>query len=88
MESLAMGVPVLTVNSRGCREVVRNNVDGLVISENSIEALAEAMTALQDDSEKLSRFSKNAIAGRDRFDRSHFIHGQFELFERLTGDKL
>lgn len=88
MESLAMGVPVLTINSRGCREVVRHNVDGMVISENSIEALTEAMKALQDDRKKLSEFSKNAITGRDRFDRSHFINGQFEIFERLTGGKL
>lgn len=88
MESLAMGVPVLTVNSRGCRDVVRHNIDGLVIDETSVEALAVAMRGLQDDKLKIERFSKNAIEGRERFDRKLFIEKQFEIFERLTGLKI
>lgn len=88
MESLAMGVPVLTINSRGCREVVRNDIDGKVIDDFSVVALANAMRALQDDKETLEKYSKNAIEGRDRFDRNNFIEKQFELFEDLTGMKL
>lgn len=88
MESLAMGVPVLTINSRGCREVVRNNVDGRVIDDFSVGALANAMRDLQDHKDLLQEFSKNAVAGRDRFDRNNFIEKQFELFEELTGMKL
>ena len=88
MESLAMGVPVLTINSRGCRDVVRHNIDGIVINETSVEALANTMRELQDDRTKLIELSKNALAGRDRFDRKHFIEKQFEIFERLTGLKL
>lgn len=85
MESLAMGVPVLTVNSRGCRDVVRHGVDGVVIQSSSVEALSEAMGQLQDDKEKLVEYSKNALSGRERFDRQHFIKTQFDIFERLTG---
>ncbi len=88
MESLAMGVPVLTINSRGCREVVRNNVDGRVIDDFSVEALANAMRQLQEDKGILEKFSKNAIEGRARFDRNNFIEKQFEIFEDLTGMKL
>lgn len=88
MESLAMGVPVLTVNSRGCRDVVRHNIDGVVIDEKSIEALADAMRELQDDRPKIEMFSKNALEGRERFDRKHFIEKQFEIFERLTGKEI
>ena len=88
MESLAMGVPVLTINSRGCRDVVRNNIDGVVIDETSIEALASTMRELQDDKSKIIELSKNALEGRDRFDRQHFIEKQFEIFERLTGMQL
>lgn len=88
MESLAMGVPVLTVNSRGCRDVVRHNVDGVIISNSDVNELARAMRDLQDNREKLNRFSVQAIAGRERFDRKHFIQTQFKIFERLTGSQL
>ncbi len=85
MESLAMGVPVLTVNSRGCRDVVRHDVDGVVIDDTSIEAIAAAMCDLQDDPEKLEKYRENALAGRDRFDRKHFVEEQFRIIERLVG---
>ena len=88
MESLAMGVPVLTVNSRGCRDVVRNEVDGMVIDDTGIEALAIAMRDLQDNKAKVEKMSANALKGRERFDRKIFIQKQFEIFERLTGKSL
>lgn len=88
MESLAMGVPVLTINSRGCRDVVRHEVDGLVIDNHSVEALANAMRKLQNDRETLAAYSKDAVLGRGRFDRNIFIEKQFELFRDLTGMEL
>ncbi|HKK40299.1 MAG TPA: glycosyltransferase, partial [Cryomorphaceae bacterium] len=39
MESLSMGVPVITIESRGCKEVVRNNVDGFVLPQYDVEHL-------------------------------------------------
>ncbi len=39
MESLSMGVPVITANTRGCRDVVRDGVDGVVLDEPSGEDL-------------------------------------------------
>ena len=88
MESLAMGVPVLTVNSRGCRDVVRHNIDGVVIDQFDIKSLAKAMCSLQDEPEKVNQLSKNALLGRSRFDRTIFIEKQFEIFTRLTGKKI
>jgi glycosyltransferase involved in cell wall biosynthesis len=88
MESLAMGVPVLTINSRGCREVVRNGVDGEVLAENTIESLVEAMRRLQDSPETLKEWSKNALDGRERFDRKLFIEEQLSIFRRLTGKEV
>lgn len=84
MESLAMGVPVLTINSRGCKEVVRDKVDGRVMQDFSVEALSEEMIQLQDSPELLKEYSKNALEGRNRFDRKHFVENQLSIFERLV----
>jgi len=84
MESLAMGVPVLTIDSRGCKEVVRDKVDGRVMKDFSVKALSEEMIQLQDSPEQLKAFSKNAIEGRTRFDRKHFVDNQLSIFERLV----
>lgn len=87
MESLSMGVPVITINSRGCKEVVRNNVDGLVLQEYDVEHLSNAMEKLLVDRNELNELAKNALAGRDRFNRKHFIADQLSIYERLLAAK-
>ncbi|MCZ4409359.1 glycosyltransferase [Cryomorphaceae bacterium 1068] len=87
MESLSMGVPVITINSRGCKEVVRNNVDGLVLSNHDVEHLSSAMERLLVDREELSVLAKNAFEGRNRFSRQHFIDDQLKTYDRLLQKK-
>ncbi|MGB6035962.1 MAG: glycosyltransferase [Cryomorphaceae bacterium] len=87
MESLSMGVPVITINSRGCKEVVRNNVDGLVLSDYDVEHLSAAMERLLVDRKALNKLAENALKGRDRFSRKHFIDDQLKTYERLLAEK-
>ena len=84
MEALAMGLPVITRDSRGCREVVRHGVDGLVLSACTVEKLHAAMARLAGDRALRQRLSANALAGRERFSRDHFIREQKRLIEELV----
>lgn len=83
MESLAMGVPVITLDSRGCRDVVRTEIDGLVISEPTVTMMQSAMERMMNDEALRSRFSANALAGRDRFNRSTWIDEQVRIYEQV-----
>lgn len=83
MESLSMGVPVITIDSRGCREVVRHNIDGVVLAQNDVHHLTEAMEALLIDKKRLSDLASNALSGRNRFSRKHFIDDQLKIYDRL-----
>jgi glycosyltransferase involved in cell wall biosynthesis len=83
MESLSMGVPVITANSRGCRDVVRNGVDGLVLEDSSETALAVAIGELLEDPSQIEAMKTTALKGRDRFDRKHYITEQFESLETV-----
>jgi glycosyltransferase involved in cell wall biosynthesis len=83
MESLAMGVPVITANSRGCRDVVRDGIDGIVISDPSKETVGHAMVRLIDDQILYHNMSQNAEAGRLRFDRNTWICEQLQIYERI-----
>jgi glycosyltransferase involved in cell wall biosynthesis len=85
MESLAMGVPVVTINSRGCREVVEHGVNGLVIESRSKDALVQAMRQLQDDEVLRLTYARASEENRQKFDRRYFIDNQLEIFERITG---
>ena len=82
MESLAMGVPVVTVDARGCRDVVRDAVDGLVLPEADSGGVAEALHALAADRRRLAAMSQAAVAGRARFDRRRYIAAETELYSQ------
>lgn len=84
MEALAMGVPVITRDARGCREVVRDGIDGIVLRDCSVETISPAMEKLGNDHALRQRLAANAIAGRDRFARSHFIEEQKRILERVA----
>ena len=80
MESLAMGVPVITSNARGCRDVVRHDVDGVILAEVSQDHVAAAMERFVTDAEYRARLSENALAGRDRFNRKNYVNVQTEHY--------
>jgi glycosyltransferase involved in cell wall biosynthesis len=80
MESLTMGVPVVTFDSRGCRDVVRDQVDGSVVRDGTTAALACEIQALLADTETLARLAANALAGRERFDRRGFVNFQIAAY--------
>ena len=82
MEALAMGVPVITRASRGCRDVVRHGRDGLVLRDCTANNLGVAMKRLAQDDGLRARFSAEALAGRQRFDRRIFIREQIDLYRR------
>lgn len=87
MEALAMGVPVITRNSRGCRDVVRHQVDGLVLDNISVDSLASAMKRIMDDNNLQQSFSQEALKGRERFSRQRFIHEQVQTYHNLLNER-
>ena len=79
MEAMAMGLPVITADSRGCRDVVRDGVDGVVLRDTSIEAIREAMLRMARDAEFRARLGAAAFADRERFSRDGYVREQMEI---------
>ena len=81
MESLAMGVPVITTDSRGCNEVVIHGVNGLLLDDITVDSIMKLMLELYLNREKLGQFSVNALAMRHNYDRQDFIKEMVLLLE-------
>jgi glycosyltransferase involved in cell wall biosynthesis len=75
IEAMACGVPVVVTSSPGPLEIVRDNVDGVIVPEHTAAAVADALEAiLTDDRRRASmaaaakeasgRFALPAIAGQ------------------------
>ena len=81
MEALAVGVPAITRDARGSREVVRDGVDGWVLRECTDENLANAMTKLANDPATRRAMAACALDGRERFARARFVAEQTRIYE-------
>ena len=82
MEALAMGVPVVTADARGCRDIVTDGVDGLVVAPRDVPGTAAALHRLVTDGALRARLGAGALAGRARFDAARFVDARVaELVE-------
>jgi len=73
VEAMACGVPVITTDVFGPREIVRHNYDGLAVPPDDVVALAKAVGMLLTDNELRTRIGQNALKTvQERYDiRQH-----------------
>ncbi|WP_030911526.1 stealth conserved region 3 domain-containing protein [Streptomyces sp. NRRL F-5126] len=85
LESFAAGVPAVAYDVlTGPAEIIRHEVDGLLVSSGDIEALAAAMGRLMGDPELLARMGTNALEGTQRFSAETVVKQWEELFGELV----
>ena len=82
MESLSMGLPIITINSRGCNEIVENQFNGF-ITEPDETVITEKMTCLASDTILYKMFSHNALLNRRKYDRKLFTEHQYDIYKDL-----
>lgn len=87
MESLSMGVPIITINSRGCRDVVKDGYNGIVLKENEVDDIAEAMKQMAENSVLRKKLSENAFNQREQFDRNNYIRYQMDYYKKMVMDQ-
>lgn len=79
MEALCMGVPVVTSDARGCRDVVRDGIDGVILKDALSTLLALRIKGIVQSPDDLKLMHENALKRRSFFDRNLFV--QEHLFE-------
>lgn len=80
LEALACGVPIVTFDTGGVGELVRNGIDGFVIEHGNAAKAVEAVGRLATDSSLRSSFSRNARqAAVNKYDHAIAV----DKYERL-----
>ncbi|MDE2225148.1 MAG: glycosyltransferase family 4 protein [Xanthomonadaceae bacterium] len=83
-EGAACGLPLITTDMPGCREVVTDGEDGLLIQPRDAEALASAIARLLDSPELAARLGNAARAkALDVFDEQIIIRRTLDVYRKL-----
>lgn len=84
MEASAMGVPCVATDIRGCRESVRDGVNGLLVPLRDPEALADAIASVLSSPDLAASLSAGGVReARERFDERHIFDKVIRTYERL-----
>jgi len=86
MEAMAMEIPCVTTRITGIPELIRDQVDGLLVTPSSDEELAAAIARLMDDSKLRMQLGKSA---RQRILENYDLHCNIaqlgSIFREFTG---
>jgi len=87
IEAAACARPLITCDVPGCRHVVRDGVDGLLVPPRDAEALARAIRALQDDPARAARLAHSArLRALNEFDERVVIERTLGTYDELLTD--
>jgi len=81
-EALAMGVPVITADSFGARETIRDGLDGFILPVEP-DTFANAAEELLRNREKLNKMREAALKGAKRFSAKESARKLLALYERV-----
>ncbi len=87
IEAAAVGRPIIATNIPGCREIVQDGVNGLLVPGNDIEALTSAIQSLIYDKKLRVNYG---LAGRklveNEFSDQVVTQATLEIYEELLGN--
>jgi len=87
IEAAACALPLVTCDVPGCRDVVTDGVDGLLVPPRDAHALAAAIARLQDDPALARRLGHAARAkALAQFDERIVIAATLAVYRELLGD--
>jgi glycosyltransferase involved in cell wall biosynthesis len=85
IEAAASGRPIVATNVQGCRDLVRDGQEGILVPAYDSEAAAQALVALAGDADLRSRLGAAALARfQDRFTEAKVRHAVASVYAGMA----
>lgn len=85
IEALAFGIPVIAPDIGAPTEFIDHGVNGYLVDETDMEALAAILKTMCDDSAKLAKMSEAARATAQRFTPTKFLEAVRDEMQFVAG---
>lgn len=82
LEAMSCGLPVVATDAGGTIDIVKNNVNGMVVLRNDINALKNAIEILLDDADLQEEFGINSRRIAEEWSLENCAHGYEQLYEK------
>ena len=84
IEAMACGVPVVTTNVYGPSEIITQDVDGLTVDPEDVDALVKAIRALLDDKQlRIMMGEEGRASVEKRFDINLHLENLVGIYQDL-----
>lgn len=88
IEAMAMGLPAVVTNIRGCREEVVDGKTGYIVPVRDPEALAERCAELLGDPEKARAMGSEGLSrAADLYSEQKVLKRQLEIYDQLIRER-
>jgi glycosyltransferase involved in cell wall biosynthesis len=89
LESISMGVPVITMNSRGNNDIITDGYNGFLIEptlniDDTIKEIIHAIEKIYMDNDLKIELSNNALKDRKEVSRQKFIEEHKLLYSQIS----
>ena len=85
-EAMAMGCPCVSYALTGPGEIIKDGVDGILVENQNIDKLAEAMSVMMRDKDLRKRLSRNALETVTRFSVEKITDQWESLFKQVISN--
>lgn len=87
IEAMTAGIPCVSFDISGIRDVINDEEDGIIVPERSPEALAQGIMRLIEDAELRKSMSEASLRNVKKFDKDKIMSQWISLFDSLVKEK-
>lgn len=87
-EALILGIPVVSTSCSGAHELLGDDSEYGIVTDNSEEGLYQGLTQIIEDNDLLSHYRKRAVERGKMFDIEKSVKSVESMFDTIIGDHM